>query len=581
MDGSIGVLHCEYVPGRQDPELVRELDVLGRTALAEALGPALDEVLGADRTVYVLSEIRSECVLDLTAPNVAERWAAELASDIGRAIREGDDTTVKRFADETDYLAGYLVEHVRGAADRHWYYRPLSRFHRYASSVLVATTLHGDRSRAVLAALHRQGSLPEVLAVLDQQALAAVMSPAPPVDDSFRDAVVGTAMRIADLCLLWTTSARPVLDLGLLRGAEANWRDPAVLTEAVLEVLRRLTDHGFVGRAGQTLPERARSELDWLDLPMIERWLADPATALVPATARTEQSVRGALVRLVTSPGRSAELVRRVGAAGPGAYSSILLTAALAADHPEWTDEPAVPAVLSDAMRAWRIDPLSGAGDDLARALATAADVAAVREVSSQVAGVLLLVRAVLDLRLPAVLARAGLEDCLPGVLLAVTMRLTESDPDDPAALVLAGLLPRDRPDHALKLLREMEVQRCESLREKLTASVEAHGLTLDTELAGRTLGTEPMDDVLGLVASAVLRAWSRWLNRFAASGAPYLARHFLCRHGLVRLTDDEVVVELTAGPLDVVLQLAGYDAPIETVPWLGNRRLVYRLGGR
>jgi hypothetical protein len=324
-----------------------------------------------------------------------------------------------------------------------------------------------------------------------------------------------------------------------------------------------------------------------------------------------ELAVRAALLTLLTDAPGGVSLARRVGAAGPGSYAAVMLGAALVAAHPEWTDEPTVRTVISGLMSAWRAPPRflpgqrrsspgqrdgaastrekstreSGKRDiatsDLVAVLSRAAVVTS-DMVSSPIAGVLLLLRAAVDLRVPAVLARAGFTEALAATLLAVATRLTGATAEDPAALLFAGQ-PVGLPDSVQDVWRRADEDQCAAVHEEMMRAVRGQRLPLGTgsvdPAPSTLLGNDAADDTLNLVALAVLRAWSRWLGRFASASVPYLAGHFLCRPGSVRLTVQEVVVELTAGPLDVVLQLAGYDSPVPVVPWLDGRRVTYRLG--
>ncbi|MBB5157050.1 hypothetical protein [Saccharopolyspora phatthalungensis] len=308
-----------------------------------------------------------------------------------------------------------------------------------------------------------------------------------------------------------------------------------------------------------------------------------PATP-TPAAGPPAVKVRDAARRLLTDAPGALELGQRIGAAGPGHYSTVLLTAALIAEHPDWAGEPTVMQVVTDAVAAWRNPDGSAESDGLARVLAMTAVNRLDEIVTSPNAGVLLLLRAVSDLRLPALLTRAGFADGLSATLLAVATRLTGANTSDPAAHVFAGL-PEQSPDTLLELWRQADGDRCAKVRDAVTLAAQAQRITLDGDpadaLPDGLLGVPSADATVGLVAVAVLRAWSRWLGQFAESSAGYLAGHFLCRAGTVRLTEKEVVVELTGGPLDVILHLAGHDAPIAAVPWLGRRSVTYRIGAR
>jgi hypothetical protein len=82
------------------------------------------------------------------------------------------------------------------------------------------------------------------------------------------------------------------------------------------------------------------------------------------------------------------------------------------------------------------------------------------------------------------------------------------------------------------------------------------------------------------LMAMTLLRAWARWLRQFSGSSVPYLLDNFIRRPGRLLYEDDRVVVELAPRPLDIVLEMAGYFADLEDVPWLSVRRLRFRRGG-
>ncbi len=88
------------------------------------------------------------------------------------------------------------------------------------------------------------------------------------------------------------------------------------------------------------------------------------------------------------------------------------------------------------------------------------------------------------------------------------------------------------------------------------------------------------VDLTLALTASALLRVWARWLRQFAISGVPYLLANFIRRPGRVTMDANSILVELEPGPLDVVIDMAGYTAELENVSWLGQRRVRFQLRG-
>ena len=91
-------------------------------------------------------------------------------------------------------------------------------------------------------------------------------------------------------------------------------------------------------------------------------------------------------------------------------------------------------------------------------------------------------------------------------------------------------------------------------------------------------LGVPDADLTLALTAIAVLRVWARWLRQFAASTTPYLLENFIRRPGQVSVGAQEITVNLEPRPLDIVIDVAGYSARLERVPWLDHRHLRLQL---
>ncbi len=86
--------------------------------------------------------------------------------------------------------------------------------------------------------------------------------------------------------------------------------------------------------------------------------------------------------------------------------------------------------------------------------------------------------------------------------------------------------------------------------------------------------------DASGLAGEVLTRFASR-LFGFAGSSREYLYANFLEGSGNIRFRDDEIVVDLPPVPLEVVLHLAGMHDRRFTVPWIPDKTIVLRLGGR
>jgi hypothetical protein len=97
-----------------------------------------------------------------------------------------------------------------------------------------------------------------------------------------------------------------------------------------------------------------------------------------------------------------------------------------------------------------------------------------------------------------------------------------------------------------------------------------------------RCLDTPPADALeaapIAAIAWLVIRAWSRWLPGLSTASVPFLLGKGLTRWARVATTAATIDVALDPKPLDVVLQMAGYLRPLDTVAWLNGRRLVFSV---
>ncbi|MEU5262219.1 hypothetical protein [Amycolatopsis sp. NPDC021455] len=527
MTGRIGTLTADYVAyGPAACAQASRLDTIARLEL----GAALDRALGDDGTVYVLRDVHAELTLRVDEPDAARRWAEALAGAVTETIDTDDGARVVTFPDEAAYLAAYLADHVRGEAAAHWYFATLRRFHHRPLAEVLPELFADTPADLVFAALHRQGRLAEVLAAVPVAVLAEVTTPAGPADDlAGLWPLLVAATRIADDWALWTSAPLTAPEVARRYRARPvpDWRDPVALTSIVLDVLRTLPE---TGRPAGPPPSSLAAELGWLDLPLLVRGLTGDRPVRRPAPRET--AIR-AEVRAVAD---------RLGPIGTDPAAVLRLRAAVFAERPEWMDDPLVESVL--------------------------AAVAVVDSVESECAGVLLFLRGVSDLRLPAVLARAGAADALVPALLAVAGGLSGAGPEDPAVAAFAG-----RPDDV-----EAETRHWPEIEARHGAAIRRE---LDAVLRGLRIDAPAGADLADALAQSVLAAWRRWLGTCAGLSGPDLLAHFARRPGRLSWLPRELRADLDASLLDVALRQAGYDQPIEAVPWLGDRRVSFRLVAR
>lgn len=610
----VGRLRCRITLAGDATGLPRSEAVWGAAA-EQALAAAdacLAEALAGDPAVYVLRDVRVEC---LAAANpiaggeaLAEVWGRRLARAALHRIADsdiGNDVDRRHYADQADYVAHFLSDLLDGRAWEQWQYRPFRRQQAATDGETARRVLLDNRAHlpAVLAALRDVGRLDALLRALGPAAGELWRDgPARAPDD--REALrpfVATALALADHLNLWA-GARPTVDNALAAMPAArplvDWRDRRGLAEAVLFVLGALAAQGRLRPLSDPLPPPP-PDLDWLDgdwlMVELPGRIAGPAPRPAIEPFPTDR-LPGRPTPTTPTPRQTQLLADLLGLLGDdprpdesSAAAALRLYADLTAAHPHWRDDPLVPALLErllagrDALLAGRetdmrrdLHPLGPTAEALARRLA--ATPAAVARQPWDGAGAALLLRSMNDVNLLA-LARAAHPADPPaagralaaGLLLRLANDAPPADPSPPVA-ALCGIA--NTPGELSRALAGFDWA-------ALSTAWLDHPFTPDRpagEAFNLPVAPAPDPSFLELMADDLLRLWARWLGRFAGSSRSYLLLQFVRRGGALLVADGELVVELEARPLDIVLQMAGYFDPLERLPWPDDRRLRFRL---
>jgi hypothetical protein len=221
--------------------------------------------------------------------------------------------------------------------------------------------------------------------------------------------------------------------------------------------------------------------------------------------------------------------------------------------------------------------------------------------IASECAGASLLVRTMLDARLHTLPD----EDAFPVtsewpqpamLFLAIALRLNGekafvNETLEPGLCVLAGF-EQAPTRHALdEIWREAETTEHSRFREALLRIAEGHRLedlehsttSFNEALAfpddGQT-GNPSFDLTIAAATRLLLRMWARWLRGFSNSSPAFLSDNFIRRRGQIYVEKDVLLIELEQRPLDVVVEMAGYLADLERVPWLPGKRIKFALRG-
>ncbi len=415
-----------------------------------------------------------------------------------------------------------------------------------------------------------------------------------------------------------------------------DWRDRRSLTACVAALvkqgLERLSPSAWPLRSDglQAAQNLLDGTLDWLDGPWLMGWItqATAAGTAAPvlsnpdwaASPRHEGRV-DALLRALALEVRGGRVALPVDD-GDSQALHVALIAAAARHAPGRTGpEPAVLQAVAEVVRALRLGGAGGApaevvpGPGVDRAHAPmppeaygsvppspaaspgpiagrgatrrllealqAVRPAAVPARDTRAAGLYLLARAVNDLRLPA-LARecdVALAPLLAG--LAVKW-LGQPLPQDEAGMLWSGgawpgLEALEDVVDALGRLNARLAQAlgaCPGGRRAGSDGLEEDARQLDAPLPGA-----PRAQVeVARTACLLLRGWARWLRGVADSSPAYLLERTVRRVGRARLTRERIALELEPAPFDAVLHMAAYFESIESVPWLGGRRIDFTV---
>ncbi|MCE3603659.1 hypothetical protein LXA47_08570 [Massilia sp. P8910] len=640
----IGELHLHYRVS-QDRSLASavsaSVDRAVRSGLGEALDARIAALLGDQRAVIVVREIRSSVALgpaDWSLDSRVVECISRAAADALLTMLSGNPApdSVMRFDDQAAFTGAFIVALLEGSAWERWYYGAFHRYRRADPAATLRALLEecGDDITALFGWLARHGHLAALLTLVTPRDARRLLGAARPAAPGHAD---GSAVLADAARRLLTLLAPPPVTLAELdqriaqflaaRPLAPDWTSASSLSVWVMQLLRfalRLPDGALPAPAPgaqEALRALLAGPLDWLDTRWLEAQLFGAAAgppavpAAVPAPRRQlltprQERVLGMLARsladgelhLAAADGEDDIVVRLIAAAAAAAAGAdgplergiiaVIERAARAclAAKGNSPDGPASHAGHTPPLpqAAREIEALRAAGPSalaLLEALLGARGPGSEADQASATAGVFLLTRAVSDLRLPALARQAGV--ALAPLLAALAAQWSGSDlpaglatalwcgagPADPADLDDAGAA-LDALNHALLELlvvrRVMDAATAEDVIAADAASLD-HALACAPHTGRRLAAT----------ACMLLRGWAHWLPGMAGSDPLFLLQRSVRRAGSVALSGERILVGLDPAPLDIVLRMAGYLAPIEPVDWLGGRSLVFTLRQR
>ncbi len=612
--------HINMPAGIEYPLAAREqISRIVQHELAGVCAEVLAHLPEDGDAVYRIRRLDLDLWVDLQGMSEADivtRWARLLAGSTMRAMARGGPGQVMRFDSAQHLVASFLRDLIDGRAWQQWYYEEFRLLERLPLPRL-AVELLAPRPHWIapillaLAATGHSDRLIERWAESDIGALwQALGFPATP-------ALVLRAGRTLSSALaqVWRRTA---LSGGVEGAARARDRlrlwlaladhDPSHAQDAeTAGIIQALVDLAALLRIEPELAPLLLMESEPYPA-LLKRISSGPLATVVGwlAEAAADEAGRRMLRQVVEviqsrDGGRAVRLSRRPEEAAEARDRAV---APVALTSPVGGAFLLVPALAETGLwQRW----LDEVGEEVARRYLF---VVALKSLGRE--------RAPLHLGDPMLAALAGLEE----PPMADLRRPPE--PDGPAgewvqglpaiaerwyparerrlqAAVLAGIgVVRDEtaacwlaawPDEAFqaddiverwqKITADPAAIRCaldESEREAIEA--EARHLQLGPKL-GYSWLTPTLDAALSVVASLVMRRTAARLPRFGQASPAYLARQFLAQPASLRTTQDVWNVQLSGGPLAVVLRLASLPETVDA-PWLPlplHLRLSTRIG--
>jgi len=77
-----------------------------------------------------------------------------------------------------------------------------------------------------------------------------------------------------------------------------------------------------------------------------------------------------------------------------------------------------------------------------------------------------------------------------------------------------------------------------------------------------------------------VIREFTEQIRCFGKPSRSFIIKNFVALPGRILIEEKRLVVMFTSSPLHVVIHLSGLDYPIESVSWLGGRRIEFQADG-
>ncbi len=525
------------VPRRS--QLTREfVDRVVRQGLTSELKRQLSLLPDSQPTVIRIRRLPLQlkvAATNLTEENLARAWAVEFLRTLSMVLSSAraDKREVVQAETRTQWLANFISDLISGAAPTQWEYEEFADLFRLGTAEAAVTVLCREPSEilSVLLSLDAQGRLEPLLLLLDDFALDRLF--------------VSIANRTVSL------HSEPTIDDLLTIGA---------LITSSSHVSGKLATRRRALRLSLSL-----SKLDELSLkshwtPRLILILLRALDVLVEATNPFEPAMWVEQL--------SAESLTRGDHRGdPVALALVEQVRSLAFQAGGEIQERKLAAL---AQLLTELTPLSE-GKPIERSKES-------YWLASDSAGLLLLVgllnrfdwpQRILKTSLGLNYGPRAIGYCLAGMGLRLLGNGPETDHLDSGLFVFAGWVEPASAD--LKSFRGFLSSSADAERQELLLA-----LDLGEEIDNKT--SRDWDTTFDLLASWMTKEFAARVRGFRKASAPFVVKSFFRQPGRICIDEKRILVILQHNPFHIALHLSGFDQPVESVSWLGGRRLEFQL---
>jgi hypothetical protein len=514
-----------HVPPSHGPK-AGLVDHLARGRFAKDLGAHLGPSLARQSAIVRIRKLSLRVVIpgpEMNEESLSRAWTQAFGKALFTALQYPSGAApIELFRADSlaDYLAGAIRDLLQGAARSQWYYAEFAEIFERSDPQAALTLLckWPRHTLPTLIELARTGALESLFARLDDLAFETIFQSLATPEDA--EASLSAADLIfAVRCVQRDLSAK----LSTLRSRQ---------------YALRLFVHSW--RAGDR-QLRARS----LHYALSALWL------LVTARRPPGDSVPDSLQSLFADLGENA---KRLSAPILELLASLANEMRLRPQSPRLTD-------LYQRIAELRIQfkvPFEPA-------------IAPARTLASDWCGLFFLAPILNRLgwihawRRTSYFREGGVSSLLAGIALSIAGKFDSEAPNtDPGIALFAGDLEDLNPERLRSLLNQYPQPARDDVLKAALPTAEA---------------AATWDAVFDRLADVLIAEFAGTLRGFRQAVRASIVRTFLQRGGAIRIDGRCIVVVPDPSPYHVVLRIAGLDRPVESVSWLGGRRLEFEVG--